>query len=92
MTLKTLIRSIVTFKILFVLDYSSRLVWLAHLDGEVVDDGDAHVGVGLQAEGEDGGADEEHGDDPYTLGAHRAQHGQHDQPWPCLYTGTFPLE
>ena len=26
-----------------------------------------HVGVGLEAEGEDGGADEEHGDDAHTL-------------------------
>ena len=28
----------------------------------VPDDGHPHVRVGLQAEGEDGGADEEHGD------------------------------
>ena len=36
-------------------------------DGDVVYEGDPHVGVGLEAEGEDGGADEEHGDDPNTL-------------------------
>ena len=28
-------------------------------DGEVVDDGDSHVRGGLEAEGQDGGADEE---------------------------------
>ena len=31
-------------------------------DGDVPDDGHPHVRVGLQAEGQDGGADEEHGD------------------------------
>ena len=34
---------------------------------QVVDDGDPHVGVRLEAEGQDGDADEEHGDDPDTL-------------------------
>ena len=34
----------------------------ARLDGDVPDDGDSHVRVGLQAEGEDGDADEEHRD------------------------------
>ena len=37
------------------------------LDSQVVDDGDPHVGVGLQAEGEYGGADEEDRDNPNTL-------------------------
>ena len=32
-----------------------------------MDDGDPHVGVRLEAEGQDGDADEEHGDDPDTL-------------------------
>ena len=36
-------------------------------DSEVVDDRDSHVRVGLEAEGEDGGADEEYGDDTNTL-------------------------
>ena len=36
-------------------------------DGDVVYKRYPHVGVGLEAEGEDGGADEEHGDDAHTL-------------------------
>ena len=32
-----------------------------------MDDGDPHVGVRLEAEGQDGDADEEHGDDPDAL-------------------------
>ena len=36
-------------------------------DSEVVDDRDSHVRVGLEAEGEDGGADEEYRDDTNTL-------------------------
>ena len=37
-------------------------------DRHVPDDGDPHVRVGLQAEGEDGGADEEHRDYSDHLG------------------------
>ena len=32
-----------------------------------MDDGNPHIRVGFQAEGEDGGADEEHRDDTDTL-------------------------
>ena len=37
------------------------------LDGEVVDDGDPHVRVGLQTEGQDRGADEEDRDNTNSL-------------------------
>ena len=40
-------------------------------DGHVADDGDPHVRVRLQAEGEDRDADEEDGDDADELGGHR---------------------
>ena len=40
----------------------------AALDGHVPDDWNSHVGVSLQAEGEDANADEEDGDDPDHLG------------------------
>ena len=36
-------------------------------DSEVVDDRDSHVRMGLEAEGEDGGADEEDRDNTNTL-------------------------
>ena len=38
-----------------------------YLDCEVVYDGDPHVWVGLQTEGQDGGADEEDRDYPHSL-------------------------
>ena len=41
----------------------------ARLDGDVPDDGDSHVRVGLQAEGQDGDTDEEDGDDSNHLGS-----------------------
>ena len=37
------------------------------LDSEVMDDRDSHVRMGLEAEGEDGGADEEDRDNTDTL-------------------------
>ena len=37
------------------------------LDSEVMDDRDSHVRMGLEAEGEDGGADEEDRDNSNTL-------------------------
>ena len=36
-------------------------------DAHVMDDGDPHVGVRLEAEYHNGGTDEEHRDDPHTL-------------------------
>ena len=50
----------------FVQGPSSLIV--ASLDGDVPDDWNSHVGVSLQAEGEDADADEEDGDDPDHLG------------------------
>ena len=40
---------------------------MSYLDCEVVYDGDPHVWVGLQTEGQDGGADEEDRNYPYSL-------------------------
>ena len=42
---------------------------VASLDGDVPDDGNSHVGVGLEAEREDADADEEDGDDSNHLGS-----------------------
>ena len=40
---------------------------MSYLNCEVVYDGDPHVWVGLQTEGQDGGADEEDRNYPYSL-------------------------